>query len=71
MFDALLAAATLLHPQEPGWPSVWRPRVGLAFYAGCLNLHAHQEELGVPVCFPTARQPGGSALRFSHLVDPT
>ena len=46
-------------------------RVELAFYVGCLNLHAHLEELGVPVCFPTAREPGGSALRFSHLVDPT
>ena len=46
-------------------------RVELAFYVGCLNLHAGLEELGEPVCFPTVREAGRSTLRFSRLIDPT
>jgi hypothetical protein len=43
-------------------------RAELAFYVGCLNLHAHLVEKGEPTCFPVARL-GGPALAARALYD--
>lgn len=44
-------------------------RVELAFYIGCLNLHARLAELGEPVCFPVAAPGGRRTLSFAGLHD--
>jgi DNA mismatch repair ATPase MutS len=41
----------------------------LAFYVGCLNLHAHLGQLGEPVCFPVPAPVGARKLSFSNLHD--
>ena len=44
-------------------------RAELAFYIGCLNLHAKLAELGVPVCFPVPAAAGARTLSFANLYD--
>jgi DNA mismatch repair ATPase MutS len=44
-------------------------RTELAFYVGCLNLHANLGQLGEPVCFPTPASVGTRQLSFSNLHD--
>jgi MutS domain V len=44
-------------------------RTELAFYVGCLNLHAHLGELGEPICFPIPAPAGERKLSFSNLHD--
>ena len=44
-------------------------RTELAFYIGCLNLHARLSERGEPVCFPTPVAGGESRYQFSGLYD--
>jgi DNA mismatch repair ATPase MutS len=44
-------------------------RTELAFYVGCLNLHAHLGQLGEPVCFPVPAPGGDRKLSFSNLHD--
>jgi DNA mismatch repair ATPase MutS len=44
-------------------------RTELAFYVGCLNLHAHLGQLGEPVCFPVPAPVGHRNLSFSNLHD--
>lgn len=44
-------------------------RTELAFYVGCLNLHARLVGKEEPVCFPTPAPAGASKHRFSGLYD--
>jgi hypothetical protein len=44
-------------------------RAELAFYVGCLNLHARLASKGEPTCFPQPEPTGGRRLRFSGLYD--
>jgi DNA mismatch repair ATPase MutS len=44
-------------------------RTELAFYVGCLNLHAHLGQLNEPVCFPVPEPAGERRLSFSNLHD--
>jgi DNA mismatch repair ATPase MutS len=44
-------------------------RAELAFYIGCLNLHARLTELGEPVCFPAPTPAGKRTLSFANLHD--
>lgn len=44
-------------------------RTELAFYIGCLNLHAQLGETGEPVCFPVPASAGERKLSFSNLHD--
>ncbi len=44
-------------------------RTELAFYVGCLNLHALLVSKGLPVCFPAPSDPGTRALHFRGLFD--
>lgn len=44
-------------------------RTELAFYIGCLNLHAHLAQLGEPVCFPAPATAGARTLSFMNLHD--
>jgi hypothetical protein len=44
-------------------------RTELAFYVGCLNLHAHLVQLNEPVCFPIPECAGDRKLSFSNLHD--
>jgi DNA mismatch repair ATPase MutS len=46
-------------------------RTELAFYVGCLNLHAHLNQLNEPVCFPVPGPAGERKLSFSNLHDPS
>lgn len=44
-------------------------RAELAFYIGCLNLHAKLAELGEPVCLPAPAATGARTLSFANLYD--
>lgn len=44
-------------------------RTELAFYLGCLNLHAHLTQMGEPVCFPKPLAPGERRHAFEGLYD--
>ena len=44
-------------------------RAELAFYIGCLNLHAKLAELGEPVCLPAPAAAGARTLSFANLYD--
>jgi DNA mismatch repair ATPase MutS len=44
-------------------------RTELAFYVGCLNLHARLSELGEPTCFPIPAPAGERKLSFVNLHD--
>ena len=44
-------------------------RTELAFYIGCLNLHAQLSERGEPVCFPVPYPAGQRKLAFTNLHD--
>lgn len=44
-------------------------RAELAFYIGCLNLHAKLGELGEPVCLPVPAAAGQRTLSFANLYD--
>lgn len=44
-------------------------RTELAFYVGCLNLHAKLAKLGEPTCFPLVFVPGERKLSFFGLYD--
>lgn len=44
-------------------------RAELAFYIGCLNLHARLAELGEPVCFPVPAPIGQRTLSCANLHD--
>jgi DNA mismatch repair ATPase MutS len=44
-------------------------RAELAFYIGCLNLHAKLARLGAPTCLPTPERLGERALSCSGLYD--
>jgi hypothetical protein len=44
-------------------------RTELAFYVGCLNLHAHLAAKGEPVCFPMPVPAGERKQRFHGLYD--
>ena len=44
-------------------------RTELAFYLGCLNLHAHLAQLGEPICFPRPLAPGERRHAFQGLYD--
>jgi DNA mismatch repair ATPase MutS len=44
-------------------------RTELAFYVGCLNLHAQLVELREPMCFPVPAPVGERAMSFSGLYD--
>jgi DNA mismatch repair ATPase MutS len=44
-------------------------RTELAFYVGCLNLHARLSQLAEPVCFPVPKPAGERRLSFSNLHD--
>jgi DNA mismatch repair ATPase MutS len=46
-----------------------RLRTELAFYVGCLNLHAQLAAIGQPVCFPVPAPAGRRKLSFSNLYD--
>lgn len=41
----------------------------LAFYMGCLNLHAQLAQIGEPMCFPLPTAPGERRLAFQGLYD--
>ncbi len=45
-------------------------RTELAFYVGCLNLHARLGELGEPMCLPDCAPAGERKLAFAGLYDP-
>lgn len=45
-------------------------RTELAFYVGCLNLHARLKEKGEPICLPVPAPMGTRTLRFTGLYDP-
>jgi DNA mismatch repair ATPase MutS len=44
-------------------------RTELAFYIGCLNLHAQLRQMGEPACLPKPAQAGARKLSFSGLYD--
>jgi DNA mismatch repair ATPase MutS len=44
-------------------------RTELAFYIGCLNLHAQFAQMGEPICLPTPTPAGKRKLSFSDLHD--
>ena len=44
-------------------------RTELAFYIGCLNLHAQLGQMGEPMCFPIPAPAGERKLSFSGLHD--
>jgi DNA mismatch repair ATPase MutS len=44
-------------------------RTELAFYVGCLNLHAKLERIGEPICFPVAAPIGERIVSFTGLYD--
>jgi DNA mismatch repair ATPase MutS len=44
-------------------------RTELAFYIGCLNLHARLEQLGEPTCLPVPAPVGQRKLSFTGLYD--
>jgi DNA mismatch repair ATPase MutS len=44
-------------------------RTELAFYIGCLNLHAQFKQMGEPICFPVPAPAGERKLSFSDLHD--
>ena len=44
-------------------------RLELAFYLGCLNLHARLHEKGEPICFPTPLADGGLTLTAQGIYD--
>jgi DNA mismatch repair ATPase MutS len=44
-------------------------RTELAFYIGCLNLHARLVDLKEPICFPVPAPTGQRILAFSGLYD--
>jgi hypothetical protein len=44
-------------------------RAELAFYLGCINLHARLTEKGEPTCFPVPREPRMTALSARGLYD--
>jgi DNA mismatch repair ATPase MutS len=44
-------------------------RTELAFYLGCLNLHAHLAQLGEPISFPRPLAPGERRHTFQGLYD--
>jgi DNA mismatch repair ATPase MutS len=44
-------------------------RTELAFYVGCLNLHAQLVQLGEPMCFPVPAPAGERKLSLSGLYD--
>jgi len=44
-------------------------RTELAFYIGCLNLHAKVAEMGEPSCVPAPAAPDSRRLTFSGLYD--
>ena len=44
-------------------------RTELAFYIGCLNLHAQLAQMGEPICFPVPASAGERKLSFSDLHD--
>jgi hypothetical protein len=45
-------------------------RTELAFYLGCMSLHARLSELKLALCFPEPLPAGARALRFDELRDP-
>ena len=45
-------------------------RTELAFYVGCLNLHARLAQLDEPMCFPDSAPAGERKLSFAGLYDP-
>jgi DNA mismatch repair ATPase MutS len=44
-------------------------RTELAFYIGCLNLHAQLAKMGEPICLPVPAPAGDRRLSFSDLRD--
>jgi len=44
-------------------------RTELAFYIGCLNLHAQLDQMGEPICFPAPARAGERKLSFANLHD--
>jgi DNA mismatch repair ATPase MutS len=44
-------------------------RTELAFYLGCVNLHAQLAQLGEPICFPSPIAPGERRHAFRGLYD--
>ncbi len=46
-----------------------RLRTELAYYVGCLNLHAQLSQRGTAVCFPDPKPVGSHCLHFSGLYD--
>ena len=46
-------------------------RTELAFYVGCINLHAQLAGIGEPICFAVAAPAGQRRLSFSGLYDPS
>jgi DNA mismatch repair ATPase MutS len=44
-------------------------RTELAFYMGCLNLHAQLAQMGEPMCLPVPASAGERKLSFSSLYD--
>ncbi|HTE77272.1 MAG TPA: DNA mismatch repair protein MutS [Xanthobacteraceae bacterium] len=44
-------------------------RTELAFYIGCLNLHAQLAQMGEPMCFPVPAHAGERKLALSNLHD--
>lgn len=44
-------------------------RVELAFYLGCLNLHARLTDIGEPICFPDPAPPGEVTLTTEGVCD--
>lgn len=44
-------------------------RTELAFYVGCLNLHAELARIGEPICFPVPAAVGERKLSFTNLHD--
>ena len=44
-------------------------RTELAFYLGCLNLHARLASMGEPICFPRPEPVGARRQRYRELYD--
>jgi hypothetical protein len=44
-------------------------RTELAFYIGCMNLHAHLRQIGEPTCLPVPARAGERKLSFRDLYD--
>jgi DNA mismatch repair ATPase MutS len=44
-------------------------RTEVAFYVGCLNLHAHLRQMGEPTCLPVPARAGERKLSFFGLYD--